>query len=212
MNKRYTLGEEIANSISHGVGALLSAVGLGILITLSAIYGTTLTIVSSAIYGFTLFFMYLSSTLYHAFTGEKLKMLFKTIDHCAIFLLIAGTYTPFTLITLRGSVGYTLFAFIWLFAIFGVIINIIDIKKYHKLSLFCHVAMGWSVVLTIKPLLENLATNGVILLVLGGIAYTGGISFYLAKKTPYMHMIWHFCVLLGSIFHFLSIVLYVIAI
>lgn len=209
MEKRYTLGEEIANSISHGAGALLSAIGIGILITLSALYGTTITIVSSAIYGFTLFFMYLSSTLYHAFTGDKLKALFKTLDHCSIFLLIAGSYTPFTLITLKGAVGYTLFGIIWTFAIFGVILNIVDIKKYHKLSMFCYIAMGWSVVFTIKPLIDNLDRNGLILLVLGGLCYTGGVGFY-TKKSPYMHMVWHFFVLFGSIFHFLTIVLYVI--
>lgn len=210
MNKRYSIGEEIANSVSHGAGVILSVVGLIILIKASILYGTTVTLVSSIIYGVTLFMMYLSSTLYHAFTGEKLKALFKTIDHCAIFLLIAGTYTPFTLITLHGTVGYTLFGVIWLFAIFGVVINIIDVKKYHKLSLVCHLAMGWSVVFTIKPLIENLDRNGLILLVLGGLCYTVGMAFYLAKKTPYMHMVWHFFVLFGSVFHFLAIVLYVI--
>lgn len=210
MEKRYTLGEEIANSISHGVGALFAIVGMVILIKSSIIYGSTISMVSSIIYGITLFMMYLSSTLYHAFTGEKLKKLFKTIDHCSIFLLIAGTYTPFTLITLQGTVGYTLFGIIWAFAIFGVVINIIDVKKYNKLSLICHVVMGWSVVFTIKPLIENLDMNGLILLVVGGLCYTVGIGFYLAKKTPYMHMIWHFFVLFGSVFHFLAIALYVI--
>lgn len=210
MSKKYTLGEEIANSISHGTGALLSAIGLGVLVTLSAILGTTITIISSFIYGFTLFFMYLSSTLYHSFTNERLKRIFKTIDHCSISLLIAGSYTPFTLITLQGLTGYVLFGIIWFFAIFSIVLNIIDVKKYQKLTLSCYLIMGWSVIFTIKPLVENLDRNGLILLVLGGLCYTVGVGFYLAKKTPYMHMVWHIFVLFGSVFHYLTIVLYVI--
>ena len=210
MKREYTLGEEIANSISHGAGVVLAAGGLGILITLSAIYGTTISMISSIIYGTTLFLMYLSSTLYHSFTNQTLKSLFKTIDHCSISLLIAGTYTPFTLITLNGKVGYTLFGVIWAFAIFAVVINIIDVKKYNKLSLVCYLAMGWSIIFTINPLIQNLDKNGLILLVLGGLSYTIGVFFYTYKRKKYMHSIWHLFVLMGSILHFLAIVLYVI--
>lgn len=210
MGKNYSLGEELANSISHGIGALFSAVGIGVLSTQAVIYGTTTTIVSSIIYGITLFLMYISSTLYHAFRGEKIKKLFKKFDHCSIFLLIAGSYTPFTLITLKGKVGYTLFAVIWTLAIFGILLKTLAINKTEKLSLICYLAMGWLVVFSIEPLMDNLATNGIILLLLGGISYTVGVIFYLAKKTPYMHMVWHLFVLSGSIFHFVSISMYVI--
>lgn len=210
MNRRYTIGEEIANSISHGIGAILSILGLFILIKLCATHGTTLTMVSCIVYGITLFLMYISSTLYHSFTNENLKSLFKTLDHCAISLLIAGTYTPFTLITLKGATGYSLFAIIWIFAIFTVVLNAIDVKKYNKLSLFCYIGMGWLVVFTIKPLIANLDSNGLILLVLGGLSYTIGVFFYVAKSKKYAHSIWHIFVLAGSVFHFLAIALYVI--
>lgn len=210
MQKNYSRGEEIANSISHGVGTLFSAVGLGVLSTMSIICGTTMSVVSSIIYGITLFLMYLSSTLYHAFSGEKLKKLFKKFDHCSIFLLIAGSYTPFTLITLKGKVGYTLFVIIWLLAICGVFLKVLAINKTEKLSLIFYIAMGWLVLFSLEPLVENLARNGLLLLLLGGISYTVGVIFYMLKKTPYMHMVWHLFVLAGSVFHFLSIAIYVI--
>lgn len=210
MTARYTHGEELANSITHGIGAFLSMVGLGMLIVHSAVNSSVISLVSSIIYGITLTMMYMSSTLYHSFRKPSIKKLFRTIDHCSIFLLIAGSYTPFTLITLKGTTGYTLFSVIWIITIVGIAINIIDVKKYSKLSLVCYITMGWAVVFAIKPLLSNLDTNGFSFLLWGGIAYTVGILFYVNKKTRYMHSIWHLFVLAGSVLHFIVIFRYVI--
>lgn len=208
MEKRYTIGEEIANAILHGIGALLSILGLCILLLLSSKLNNPLLTISSIIYPITMFLMYFSSTMYHSLTNAKAKKLFRTLDHCAIFLLIAGTYTPFTLVTLKGYVGYSLFAIIWVFAIIGVVLNAIDVKKYSKLSLICYVVMGWAVVFAMKPLVANLELGGLLLLILGGIFYTGGVAFYVSKN-KYMHTIWHVFVLLGSIAHYFSVLFYV---
>lgn len=210
MEKFYTLKEEILNTVTHAIGTILSIVGLIILVSMSFSVGNTLSLVTSIIYGITLISLYLSSTLYHGFTNPQIKKIFRTLDHCSIFLLIAGTYTPFTLITLKGTVGTTLFSVIWGFAILGIVLNIVDLKKYDKLSLICYVAMGWAVLFAIKPLIANLSTNGLILLVSGGFFYTFGIIFYKMKKVNYMHAVWHIFVLLGSVTHFMAVALYVL--
>ena len=210
MEKQYSLKEETLNAITHGLGTLLSISGLIFLVVLSFNVGTTLTLVTSIIYGVSLIMLYSSSTLYHSFKDPRITKILRTVDHCSIFLLIAGTYTPFTLITLNGSIGYILFSVIWIFAIIGIVLNIVDLKKYAKLSLICYVAMGWSIIFAIKPLVENLNRNGLILLVSGGLFYTVGIIFYKMKKTQYMHAVWHIFVLLGSVSHFVAVALYVI--
>ena len=205
----YTLGEEIFNSVSHGVGVALACVGFGILIVLSALYGDAWAVSSSIVYSFSLFAMYLASTLYHACPNRRVKGVLQVLDHCSIFLLIAGTYTPYTLITLRGALGWSLFAVVWGAAIVGVVLNAIDVRKYSRISMVCYVAMGWVVVLAIRPLMASLAWNGLVLLALGGVFYTVGIVFYVIRRS-YMHSIWHLFVLAGSVCHYLSILLYVI--
>ncbi len=206
MDKNYALREEVANSILHGAGALLSLLGIIALVMFSN--QTAFLTGSFVLYGTTMFLMYLSSTLYHSATNIKVKKHFKTLDHCAIFLLIAGTYTPFTMVTLNGMVGNIIFAVIWIFAIIGVVLNAISVKKYHKLSLVCYIAMGWAIVFAIKPLIDNLHIGGLILLVLGGLSYTIGVAFYV-RKSKYMHTIWHVFVLMGSVFHYFAILLFV---
>lgn len=205
----YTLGEEIFNSVSHGVGVALACVGFGILIVLSALYGDAWAVSSSIVYSFSLFALYLASTLYHACPNRRVKGVLQVLDHCSIFLLIAGTYTPYTLITLRGALGWTLFAVVWGAAIVGVVLNAVDVQKYSRISMVCYVAMGWVVVLAIRPLMASLAWNGLVLLALGGVFYTVGIVFYVIRRS-YMHSIWHLFVLAGSVCHYLSILLYVI--
>ena len=205
----YTLGEEIFNSVSHGVGVALACVGFGILIVLSALYGDAWAVSSSIVYSFSLFALYLASTLYHACPNRRVKGVLQVLDHCSIFLLIAGTYTPYTLINLRGALGWSLFAVVWGAAIVGVVLNAIDVQKYSRISMVCYVAMGWVVVLAIRPLMASLAWNGLVLLALGGVFYTVGIVFYVIRRS-YMHSIWHLFVLAGSVCHYLSILLYVI--
>ncbi len=205
----YTLGEEIFNSVSHGVGVALACGGFGILIVLSALYGDAWAVSSSIVYSFSLFALYLASTLYHACPNRRVKGVLQVLDHCSIFLLIAGTYTPYTLITLRGVLGWTLFAVVWGAAMVGVVLNAIDVRKYSRISMVCYVAMGWVVVLAIRPLMASLAWNGLVLLALGGVFYTVGIVFYVIRRS-YMHSIWHLFVLAGSVCHYLSILLYVI--
>ena len=205
----YTLGEEIFNSVSHGVGVALACVGFGILIVLSALYGDAWAVSSSIVYSFSLFALYLASTLYRACPNRRVKGVLQVLDHCSIFLLIAGTYTPYTLITLRGALGWSLFAVVWGAAIVGVVLNAIDVQKYSRISMVCYVAMGWVVVLAIRPLMASLAWNGLVLLALGGVFYTVGIVFYVIRRS-YMHSIWHLFVLAGSVCHYLSILLYVI--
>ena len=206
---RYTLGEEIFNSVSHGIGVALACVGFGILIVLSALYGDAWAVSSSIVYSFSLFALYLASTLYHACPNRRVKGVLQVLDHCSIFLLIAGTYTPYTLITLRGALGWSLFGVVWCAAIAGVVLNAIDVRKYSRISMVCYVAMGWVVVLAIRPLMAALSWRGLLLLALGGAFYTVGIVFYVIRRS-YMHSIWHLFVLAGSVCHYLSILLYVI--
>ena len=204
----YTLGEEIFNSVSHGVGVALACVGFGILIVLSALYGDAWAVSSSIVYSFSLFALYLASTLYHACPNRRVKGVLQVLDHCSIFLLIAGTYTPYTLITLRGALGWSLFAVVWGAAIVGVVLNAIDVQKYSRISMVCYVAMGWVVVLAIRPLMASLAWNGLVLLALGGVFYTVGIVFYVIRRS-YMHSIWHLFVFAGAALHYLCILFYV---
>lgn len=164
IEKLYTNGEEVFNSLTHGIGTMLSAAGTTLLIILSLIYGNTLGLVSSIIYGITLILMFASSTLYHSLPNEKAKKIFRVFDHCSIFLLIAGTYTPFTLITLGKDNGIILFSVIWISAIIGIILNAVDLKKYDKLSLVCYVLMGWAAIFAVRPLIRILSPIGILLL------------------------------------------------
>ena len=198
------------NSISHLLGAALSLVGLTVLVVFAAQQGDPWKIVSFSIYGTSLFILYTASTLYHSWAGPA-KALFKKLDHVAIYLLIAGTYTPFTLITLRGPWGWSLFGAVWGLAIAGIILDSLHKKGKRTLQISLYVLMGWCIVIAMVPLTKNLPSGGLAWLVTGGVLYTGGIVFYvLDKRLPHGHGIWHLFVLAGSISHYLAVVLYLV--
>lgn len=202
--------EERLNAVTHGVGALLALVGLVILITSSRLHGDIWCLVSSYIYGTSLVLLYLASTLYHSFTDEKLKYIFKIFDHAAIYLLIAGTYTPFMLVLFRGAVGWTFFGVVWGLAIIGVVFQIFYVNRFKILSTLCYIVMGWLMLLFLKPLVAALPTGGLYWLIGGGLFYTVGALFYLYRWFPYNHMVWHLFVLAGSVAHFITVYCYVI--
>ncbi|MCL2873548.1 MAG: hemolysin III family protein [Defluviitaleaceae bacterium] len=208
-NKFYTLGEEIFSSVAHGVGTVLAIAGASVLAVFAGLSRDPWVIVACAIYGLCLILLYTMSTLYHSFTNEKVKALFRIFDHCGVFLLIAGTYTPFTLVTLRGGVGWALFGAIWGAAIIGIILKSLNLEKFKRFSLICYLGMGWAIVFAFRPLVENMPTNGLILLALGGLFYTVGVIFYKMKKLKYAHSIWHLFVLAGSIVHYFCVLFYV---
>lgn len=203
--RKLSAGEEIINSITHGLGALLSIVALVVLIIIAGRNNDFWQLVSFSIYGSTLIILYLSSTLYHSFTGPKLKNLFARFDHVSIFLLIAGTYTPILLISIRGIWGWTLLIIIWTVALIGAVIRSIYLYRFRKLMVAIYLIMGWMFVLAGKQIYLNLATESLVFLLLGGIAYSVGVVFYLWRKLPYSHGIWHLFVLAGSILHFFAI-------
>lgn len=204
--RKLTLGEEIFNSITHGIGTLLSIAGLVILVVFAISKGTVWHIVSFTIFGSTMVLLYLSSTLYHSFTREKVKNIFARLDHAAIFLLIAGTYTPFVLTVLRGPLGWTIFGIIWGVAITGAVIRSIYLARFKKFMVFLYLFMGWMFVVAIVPLVRSLSVISIIFLFLGGIFYSLGVIFYSLKKIKYAHGIWHLFVLAGSIMHFFSVI------
>jgi len=210
MHKIDTVGEEIASSITHGIGAALSVAGLVFLVVLATMYGDVWRIVSFSIYGATLIILYLASTLYHSFRNQKVKKILRVIDHSSIFLLIAGTYTPFLLVSLRGVLGWTLFGIIWALAGSGIVFKALFIGRYGKISVFIYVIMGWLCVVAIRQMLANIPSGGIIGLTVGGILYTAGIVFYAWPKLRYSHAIWHLFVLGGSICHYFSIFYYVL--
>ena len=208
--KRYTVGEEVFNSVSHGVGALLAVVGASVIVTLAACFGDVVAVLSSLVYGLSLVVLYTMSTLYHAFPFEKVKKIFRIFDHTSIFILIAGSYTPFCLLALRSNPrGAWVAAVVWLCAIGGIIMNAVSLEKTEKLSLVLYIIMGWAVVLVIKDIVAALSGPAFWLLLAGGLSYTGGIVFY-KLKFRYMHSIWHLFVLAGSVLHYLCIVIYVL--
>lgn len=207
---KYTLGEELISAISHGVGALLAITALILCIVRGAHHGA-INVVSGVIYGVSLIILYTMSTLYHSFKPNRAKKVFRVFDHCSIFLLIAGSYTPFTLITLNGTNGWIMFAVIWACAITGIVFNSINLEKFDKISFVLYLIMGWTVLFDMKSLVANLDPTGLKLLVIGGVTYTvGAIVYLIGNKVKYMHSIWHFFVLGGSIFQFFCILLYVL--
>lgn len=209
--KQYTVGEEVFNAVSHGVGALFAVVGGTVVVTLAALFGSVRDVVACAIYAASLFLLYTMSTLYHAFPFPKVKYVFRIFDHSTVFLLIAGTYTPFMLITLEGKgKGLVIFAVVWAVAIIGILLNAINVNKFAKLSLVLYVVMGWSIVFAIGDVVAALPSAGFWLLLSGGLSYTIGVAFYVAKKIRYMHSVWHLFVLMGSVLHYFCIVLYVL--
>jgi hemolysin III len=210
IGKRYTVGEEIANAVTHGIGAALAVAGLAVLVTLAAMHGDAWRVVSFSVYGATLVMLYLASTFYHGFQSPRVKRVFRILDHSAIYLLIAGTYTPFTLLALRGSWGWALFAAVWLLAIFGVWAEAFWVYRAKWISAVIYLAMGWMVVLAGRPLVAALPPGALHLLVAGGLLYSLGTIFYVMKRVKYAHAVWHGFVLGGSTCHFLAVVLLVL--
>ncbi|NBI05844.1 PAQR family membrane homeostasis protein TrhA [Senegalia massiliensis] len=201
----YSKSEEITNAILHGIGLGFSIAALTLLVVLASIYGEVWHVVSFAIYGSTLVILYLSSTLYHSFPAGSVKNIFQIFDHASIYLLIAGTYTPLTLIPLRGKLGWTLFGIVWGIAIVGIIFKIFFVKRFMILSLLLYLGMGWLVVIAIRPLIDTISLKSIIFLIAGGLSYTIGTIFFANKKIKFNHAIWHLFVLGGSVCHFFTI-------
>ena len=206
----YSLPEEIANSVTHGVGFLLGVAALSVMVVFAAIHGTAWHIVSCAVYGTTLTLLFAASTLYHSLPWPRTKAILKIIDHSAIYFLIAGTYTPFLLVPLRGPLGWSLFGVIWGLALGGVGFKIFFAGRFKVLSTLIYVGLGWMVVIAIRPLYQTLPLGGLLWLVAGGLFYTLGTVFYLKRRIPFNHAIWHAFVLAGSLCHFTSVMWYVI--
>lgn len=212
----YSLSEELISSISHGVGALLGIAGLVLCIVRSAIspVDTAWKVVSSCIFGFTVVLLYLMSCLYHALKVNRAKRVFRVLDHCTIFLLIAGTYTPYTLVSIRSVnpvLGWKVFGVIWAMAILGVVLNAVNLKRYAKVSVACYLIMGWVIVLAYNTMTQVISHGGIVLLLWGGVVYTvGAIIYGIGSRKKYFHSIFHFFCLAGTILHFFSIYLYVL--
>ena len=207
----YTLGEELISSISHGIGALLGISALVLCVVKSCNPLDGYKLASSIVFGLNIIILYLMSCLYHALKVNKAKRVFRVFDHCTIFLLIAGTYTPYTLVTLRDTIGWWLFGVIWLMAVVGVVLNAVSLRKFAKLSVACYLIMGWMVLLSFGQLKAQLNWNGILLLIAGGCAYTiGAIIYGIGSRQRYFHSVFHFFCLAGTILHFFSIYLYVL--
>ena len=203
-----SLGEEIANSVSHGVG-LLAAVAAAPVLVLSALrHDGAARIVGASVFAATMVLLYLTSTLYHALPGNRAKRVFQVLDHAAIFLMIAGTYTPFTLGVLRGTLGWTLFGLVWGLALAGVVLTAAGGARYPKLRLGLYLAMGWLILIAAKPLWLRMPSWGLFWLLAGGIAYTAGVAFYAAKRVRYSHFVWHLFVIAGTACHFIAVLRY----
>jgi hemolysin III len=200
----------VAHALTHGIGAVLSIVALVFMLIWAAAYGDGWHVVAASIYGASLILLYTASTLYHAFPWPKMKAVFQQLDHAAIYILIAGTYTPFALINLRDAWGWTLLGVAWGIALVGVVLELTLKKRIAWLSLTLYLGMGWMAIIAINPMIDNVDAGGLMLLVAGGLAYTLGVIFYVWKSLPYHHAIWHLFVLAGSVFHFFSIFYFVL--
>ena len=208
---KYSLSEELISSISHGVGAVLSLAALVLCVVFASLHHNVLGIISSVIYGISLIVLYLMSCIYHALKPNAAKKVFRIFDHCSIFLLIAGSYTPFLLLIIGGVQGIVMLSVIWIAAIIGILGNIINLEKFKKISFVLYLVMGWMVLFSLNPLIHNLAKPGLMLLLAGGIVYTvGAIVYLIGSKVKYMHSVWHFFVLGGSVCQFFTIFLHVI--
>jgi hemolysin III len=205
----YYWGEEIANAVTHGVGLLLSCAGLAVLAVYSVLYGSVWHVVACSIYGSTLILLYLSSTLYHAIASPPVKHFFRILDHSSIYLLIAGSYTPFLLVCLRNTLGITLLSILWGLSAAGILFKIFCVGGYEHFSTLLYVAMGWIVVFAVRPMAHALTWRGMAWILAGGLFYTGGVLFY-ASRRRYFHAIWHICVLLGSVCHYFAILFFVV--
>ena len=206
----YTPGEEIANGVTHGIGAGLSIAGLTVLVVFAALYGDVWRVVSFSIYGAALVMMFTASTLYHSFRRPGVKRVLRIIDHSMIYLLIAGTYTPFMLVTLRGPWGWSLFGVIWGLALAGIVLKTVMTGRYRILSTMTFVIMGWLCVIALKQMIASIPPHGMMWLAGGGLLYTFGVVFYVWRSLPYHHAVWHLFVLGGGMCHFFSILFHVL--
>lgn len=206
----YSFGEELAHVLTHGLGSLLAIAGLAVLVARAALYGNHWHVVGVSIFGATLILMYSASALFHAIPLPHTKRVLRVVDHCSIYLLIAGSYTPFTLITLRGPWGWSLFGVIWGLAALGVAFKIFTTGRFEKLSLGIYLGMGWCALVAVQPLLHSMPNGGLWLLLAGGLSYSAGVIFYAWERLPYHHAIWHVFVLGGSVLHYFAVLFYVI--
>lgn len=207
--KRLT-NEDVANALTHGFGLVLSLVGLCLLVALAVSHGTALHIVTCSVYGVTLVALYTASTLYHSIHFPRVKRILKIIDHCSIYLLIAGTYTPFTLVLFHDGWGWALFGLVWGLSVFGIIFKVFFVDRFRITSVSVYLLMGWMAIVAIKPMLALVPAGGIRLLLMGGVIYTAGILFYVWKRIPYNHAIWHVFVLAGSACHYFAVMFYVL--
>lgn len=206
----YSLGEEIFHAVTHGVGIVLSIAGLAVLVAFASLRGGAAHVVGCSVFGACLVLLYTASTLYHAIPHRKAKRVLQVLDHSGIYLLIAGTYTPFCLVTLGGAAGWTLFGVLWALAILGIVTRAALPRVARRISLVLYLAMGWAALPVAGELLRELPTGGVVLVVLGGLAYTAGVPFYAARRLRWGHAVWHVFVMIGSLLHFFGVLLYVI--
>ena len=202
--------EELINSLTHGLGLALCLAGVPLLVALAALRGGARVVVAVSIYGACLLALYAASTFYHALPGPRGKRFFKFLDHSAIYLLIAGTYTPFALVVLPGAWGWTLLSLVWGIAVFGILWKVFFLERLEAVSVALYVVMGWLAVIAIKPLFAALHTGGLLWILAGGVAYTGGLIFFAWKRVPYNHAIWHLFVIAGSLCHYFAVVRYVV--
>ena len=202
--------EEVANCATHGLGLALSVAGFAALVVLAWGYGDAWHLTSCGVYGASLVALYLASTLYHGVRAPRAKQLLQALDHCGIYLLIAGTYTPFTLVTLRGPWGWTLFGLVWGLALAGILFRVLCGTRYRPLAVASYVMLGWLCVVAVKPILELVPLGALAWIAAGGLAYTTGVFFFAAKRIPHHHAIWHLFVLGGSICHYVAVLLYVL--
>jgi hemolysin III len=208
-NRLQSFGEELANSISHGVGAIFAVIAAPILIVSAVQQGDIYSIVGSSIFATTMIMLYLASTLYHALPFKRFTATFQILDHIAIFLFIAGTYTPFALGVLRGAWGWTIFGLVWSIALAGIIMKLVFGAKYPKISTAIYLSMGWIAIIAIKPLIDSVLPWGMFWIISGGVAYTVGVIFFIIDtRLPYAHFVWHLFVLLGTVFHFIAVLGY----
>lgn len=203
-----SVAEETTNSVSHGIAFLAAVAAAPVLIVSAARRGGSAEIVGASVFAFTMALLYSTSTLYHILANNRAKQVLHILDHSAIFLMIAGTYTPFTLGALRGAWGWTLFGLVWGIAVVGVAIKFVGSVRYKKLSTLLYIAMGWLIIIAIKPLYLNMQPWGVFWLVAGGVAYTAGCGFYAAKQIRYAHFVWHLFVIAGTVCHFIAALRY----
>jgi len=206
----YSHGHELANSITHGVGVVLSVAGLAVLVSLAALRGDVWCVVSCSIYGASLVALFTASTLYHSFSSPRAKRILRIVDHSSIYLLIAGSYTPFLLVSIRGPWGWSLFGCLWGMALAGVVLKLFFTGRFRYVSTGIYLAMGWMIVLAIRPLIREVPRGGIVLLLIGGLLYTGGAVIYAFRRIPYYHAIWHLFVLAAAVTQFFAVMFYVV--